>query len=221
MGCKSCLANDIEEIYDLSKINGLFRFYNKNGECYINSFLQIILHNKILLEIINSIDKNNDKMILINELLRLLNEAKTASIILDPNNVKNIMISINEAYTNNGEDISNLISDFINELSLELPKNDKYKILFPEDEIAKNALNKLIKRFYTNNYSEFTEIFYGNNMIEYTCKKGHLINVKFMAFITLDLSIYSFTSKEEISLKEIIDNKFQLKNIAKFVKKKY
>ena len=119
MGCKSCLANDIEEIYDLSKINGLFRFYNKNGECYINSFLQIILHNKILLEIINSIDKNNDKMILINELLRLLNEAKTASIILDPNNVKNIMISINEAYTNNGEDISNLIKSFFQKMKLQ------------------------------------------------------------------------------------------------------
>ena len=47
-------------------------------------------------------------------------------------------------------------------------------------------------------------------MIEYTCQKGHLINVKFNRFCILDLSIYSFINKEEISLEEIIENKFQL-----------
>jgi hypothetical protein len=69
------------------------------------------------------------------------------------------MISINDAYSNNGGDINVLISDYINDLSLELPKNEKYNIKFPEDEKTKNALNKLIKKFYSKKIQNLLKYF--------------------------------------------------------------
>lgn len=220
MGCNSCLTfiND-EQIYNLKFVKGLFRFVNTSGECYINSFLQIILHNELILKIINSIEENNN-LKLINELKNLLINSNDESIILDSNKIKNIMISVNDIYQNNGGDLNELICDFINELSLELPKKENYSINLPEDEITKNALIKLIKKFYSKKYSVITDIFYGNKMSEYSCKNGHVIDTKFSIFITIDLSIYSFINKNTIYIEEILEDNFGLKNFvnSKFCK---
>lgn len=216
MGCKSCLTSDIEEINYSKSINGLFRFYNKGGECYINSFLNILLHKDLFLNIINSLDMNYDNMKLITELIQLINNSKIEGMILDAKNIKDIMISINnEAYNGNGGNLKDLILDFVNEISSELPSKDKYHIILPEDQKINNALNKLIKKFYSKNNSVFTEIFYGNNMIESLCQKGHIIDVKFNVFITIDLSIYSFINKDKIYIEEIFNEQYKIKNANK------
>lgn len=212
MGCNNCLTNDTEEIYNFKRTNGLFRFINESGECYINSFLQILLHNTLFLNVINSIEIKNEKMQLINELLNIIKKSQNEDIFLNPTKIKDIMISLDDSYHNNGGDLNILISDFINELSTELPKSEKYSIKFPEDEITKNALNKLIKKFYSKKNSEFTKIFYGNTLIEYTCKNSHLINAKFMIFITINLSIYPFINKDIICVEEILENNFKIRN---------
>lgn len=219
MGCNSCLTSDNEEINYFKSINGLFRFYNKGGECYINSFLNILLHQELFLNVINSLDMNYDNMKLIAELIQLINNSKIEGIILDAKNIKDIMISINsEAYNSNGGNLKDLILDFVNEISSESPSKDKYHIILPEDQKINNALNKLIKKFYSKNNSVFTEIFYGNNILESSCQKGHIIDVKFNAFIIMDLSIYSFINKDKIYIEEILNEQYNIKNTKK---KKY
>ena len=221
MGCKSCIAFEEEiQTYNLKSQNGLFTFLNTSGECYINSFLQIILHNELILDIINSINEQMIKLKLINELKCLLIDSKSKSPVLDSRNIKNIMISINDIYKNNGGDLNELICDFINELVLEFPRKENYIINLPEDEITKNALKKLIKRFYSRKNSVFIDIFYGNKITEYICKNGHIIDAKFDVFITFDLSIFSFINKDKINVEEILEDNLKIKNtgISKYCK---
>jgi hypothetical protein len=200
-----------EEAINPYKVNGLFRFTNKNGECYINSFLQILLHNEIILDKINLIKDIDNKMILVKELKRLLNDIKKKKLLLDPINIKNVMISLNNIYNNSGADINDFISDFIRELSSELPKKEKFSFKLSENEIINNGLNKLIKKFYSKHYSILTEIFYGSYQLNCICDKGHLVDAKFMMFLTIDLSIYSCINKEKINVEEILKEKFTLK----------
>lgn len=211
MGCSICMTIEKEEAINPYKVNGLFGFTNKNGECYINSFLQILLHNEIILDKINLIKDIDNKMILVKELKRLLNDIKNKKLLLDPINIKNIMISLNNIYNNNGADINDFISDFIRELSSELPKKEKFSFKLSENEIINNGLNKLIKKFYSKHYSILTEIFYGSYQLNCICDKGHLVDVKFMMFLTIDLSIYSCINKEKINIEEILKEKFSLK----------
>ena len=210
MGCSICMTIENEEDFKYNQINGLFRFINKNGECYINSFLQILLHNKIILNKINLIKDTDNKMILVIELKRLLKEIENKQLLLDPINIKNIMISLDNIYNNNGADINDFISDFIRELSSELPKKN-YIVKLSDNEIINNGLNKLIKKFYSKRYSIFTDIFYGSYQLDCICDKGHLLDVKFMMFLTIDLSIHSFLNNEKINIEEILKEKFSIK----------
>jgi hypothetical protein len=214
MGCNICSA--IEDSLDFeTKYNakGLYRFMNKSGECCINSFLQIFLHNQLITDVINSInqkdinkDQNEGK--LINAINKLLNEIRNNVIILSPIEIKEAMICINEEYKNNSADANDFICDFISELINEIPKKEEFKINIPSNEIASQALIKLINRFYKKNNSIFIELFFGNSMIEYYCIKGHLLDIKFNTFITIDLGLYSFKDKKTIKIEELLDYSF-------------
>lgn len=46
------------------------------------------------------------------------------------------------------------------------------------------------------------------------CQKGHIKVVKFTAFITIVLSIYSFINKD-IYIEEILNEQYKIKNINK------
>ncbi len=218
MGCNICLTTD--ESLDLEKkyeFIGLYRFINKAGECYINSILQILFHNDLILKTFNSINKTHVNKEqnggnLIFAVQNLLIEIKNHESLLDPIGIKNAMILINEDYKNNSADANDFICDFINELTMEIPKKDKYTIDLPSEEIASLALKKLIKRFYNRNNSIFIDLFYGNSFIEYYCQKNnHLIDIKFNNFITIDLSIYSFIARNSVNIEEILDDNFSLK----------
>lgn len=221
MGCQICSTVDeefeIEKRYDK---RGLFRFFNKSGECYINSILQIFLHNELILNTLESIkqtdikiEQNEGKLIF--EIKKLIIDIKNNKDILDNSRIKDAMILINEGYKNNSADINDFICDLINELTEELPRKEQFKINLPKDETTCKALNKLINKFYLKNNSIFLDLFFGNTMIEYICNKGHLIDVKFMSFITLDFSLYSFANKKNIELNEILDYKFSIKQQEK------
>ena len=218
MGCKTCITT--EETLNLEKnyeFIGLYRFINKSGECYINSIIQILFHNDLILNTLNSIEQidinkeqNEGKLIL--AIQNLLIKIKNHESILDPIGIKNAMILINDDYKNNSADANDFICDFINELTMEIPKKEEYSINFPTEELAFLSLKKLIKRFYNKNNSIFIDLFYGNNLIEYYCQKNnHLIDVKFNNFITIDLSIFTFMERNSINIEEILDDNFSLK----------
>lgn len=214
MGCELCTTFEddlsLEKKYDNKS---LFRFVNESGECYINSFLQIFLHNKSITDIISKIDekdinKEQNKGKLINAINQLLDEIKNNVTILSPIKIKEAMICLNEDYKNNSGDINDFICDFINELIAEVPRKEEFIINFPNNEMASKALNKLINRFYKRNKSIFVELFCGNSLIEYYCKNNHLIDIKFNTFVTIDLSLYSFKDKKSVKIEEILYDKF-------------
>jgi len=214
MGCELCttVENDLclEKKYDNK---GLYRFENKNGECYINSFLQIFLHNKSIIDIISKIDekdinKEQNEGKLISSINQILEEIKNNEAILTSIKVKEAMICLNENYNNNSGDINDFICDFINELIAEVPRKEELVINLPNNEMALKALTKLINRFYKKKKSNFLELFCGNSLIEYYCKNNHLIDIKFNTFITIDLSLYSFKDKKTVEIEEILDDKF-------------
>lgn len=211
MGCDLC--STIEDSLDLENkylSKGLYRFINKSGECYINSFLQIFLHNQLITDIIttinqNDINKEQNEGKLINAINKLLSEIRNYVIILNPIEIKEAMICINEDYKSNNADLNDFICDFINELISEIPKKEEYIINIPNNEIASQALTKLINRFYKRNNSIFIELFFGNSLIEYYCIKDHLLDIKFNNFITIDLSLNSFKDKKVIKIEELLD----------------
>jgi hypothetical protein len=214
MGCEICTT--VESDLSLEKKfdnKGLYRFVNKSGECYINSFLQIFLHNKSIIDIISKIDekdinKEQNEGKLISAINQLFDEIKNNVAILTPIKIKEAMICLNENYNNNNGDINDFICDFINELIAELPRKEELTINLPNNEMASKALTKLINRFYKRNKSIFLELFCGNSLIEYYCKNNHLIDIKFNTFITIDLSLYSFKDKKSVKIEEILDDKF-------------
>lgn len=214
MGCEICTT--VESDLSLEKKfdnKGLYRFVNKSGECYINSFLQIFLHNKSIIDIISKIDekdinKEQNEGKLISAINQLFDEIKNNVPILTPIKIKEAMICLNENYNNNNGDINDFICDFINELIAELPRKEELTINLPNNEMASKALTKLINRFYKRNKSIFLELFCGNSLIEYYCKNNHLIDIKFNTFITIDLSLYSFKDKKSVKIEEILDEKF-------------
>lgn len=192
---------------------GLYRFVNESGECYINSFLQIFLNNKLISDILLRIDKKDinkeqNEGKLINAIIQLLEEIKNNITILSPIKIKEAMICLNEDYKNNSGDINDFICDFINELIAEVPRTEEFIINFPKNEIASKALSKLINRFYKRKKSIFVDLFCGNIFIEYYCKYNHLIDIKFNSFITIDLSLYSFKGKKSVKIEEILDDNF-------------
>lgn len=214
MGCELCSTIDSLDLgNEYNNSGGLFRFINKSGECYINSFLQIFLHNKLITDVIysinqNDINKEQNEGKLINAINKLLTEIQNNVMILNPIEIKDAMICINEEYKNNNADANDFICDFINELISEIPRKEEFKINIPNNEIASQALAKLINRFYKRNNSIFLELFFGNSIIEYYCIKDHLIDIKFNTFITIDLSLYSFKDKKTIKIEELLDNTF-------------
>ena len=214
MGCELCTTVEDELTLEKEYYNdGLYRFMNKSGECYINSFLQIFLHNQLIIDIISKIDEKDinreqNEGKLINAINRLLEEIKNNVTILSPMEIKEAMICLNEEYKKNSGDMNDFICDFINELIAEVPRKEEYVINFPNNEMASKALTKLMNRFYKRNKSIFIDLFCGNSLIEYYCKNSHLIDIKFNTFITIDLSLYSFKDKKSVKIEEILDDKF-------------
>lgn len=209
MGCG--IVNVKDE--DKDKIYGLFGFKNINGECFINSVLQIFTHlnifNSKINNYINKNDKNFKEKVLLAEYKNILTLINKKIKIISSLNIRKAMSIINEQYMNSNElDANDFITDFIIEMNEELSIERTNKLKIPENEIEQNAFKKLIKKYYKNE-SFIMDMFFGIKKIEKLCASNHIIDAQFENFILLELNIYPFIKKESINVKEILDLNFK------------
>lgn len=210
MGCGIC--NTIEK-----GSNGLFGFKNINGECFINSILQIFTHLNIFNEKINIyINKNHNnkensytKKFLLIEYKKILELINKQEKVISSINIKKAMSKINDQYNNlNSLDANDFITDFIIEMSNELPSPRNNKLKKPINKIEQNSFNKFIKKFYKNE-SFIMDMFFGIKKNEILCANNHIIKVQYENFILLELSIYPFREENLINLKDILKFNFK------------
>ena len=210
MGCGFCHIIEKET-------NGLFGFNNIDGECFINSTLQIFTHLNTLNEKINKyIDTNlnkeencyKEKFLLIEykKILELINKQEK---VINSINIKKAMSKINYLYNNsNSLDANDFITDFIIEMSNELPSPRNNKLKIPINKIEQNSFKKLIKKFYKNE-SFIMDMFFGIKKTEILCTNNHIINVQYDNFIILELSVYPFREERIINIKDILKFNFK------------
>jgi ubiquitin carboxyl-terminal hydrolase 8 len=171
------------------------------NNCYINASLQTFLHlNDFITDVrsINIKDNKKDNMKLTIEFKKLINQYinnENNFIVrnIDPIKIKKILSEINEKYKYNyQEDANEFITIFLNEMMKEVKGigiNDIEKIKIPDDDKSKIAFSKLEFKFFNENKSFLTNLFYGRFKKEIICPNNHIIKVSFEVYNMIQLPI--------------------------------
>ena len=176
------------------KIKGIYGFYNNKitNNCFMNSSLQNLLHCEDFTNRIHSIsDTNLYNKPLAKEIKNLMTQIYKGENELDPRKIKVILSEVEEKYKYNEQnDANEFITIFLNQLLKELngtSPNEYQTEKIPKTELELKAFYKLEDKFFLKNRSFLLNLFYGRLKREYTCKKGHIVSIKFNHFNTLIL----------------------------------
>ena len=178
-----------KKIFD-DKPSYIFGLKNLGNTCFMNSSLQCILNAEKLLNNIEKIkNSKNPNMKLTNEILIFLDKLKKGENLLNPEKIKEILSEVEEKYKFfEQNDANEFITIFLNQILKEMKGIGEYTIeKIPNDEIEKNAFEKLEKRFFLQNKSFLLNLFYGRLKREYICENGHTCLIKYTNYNTLIL----------------------------------
>lgn len=196
---------------------GLTGLANLGNTCYINSCMQILSHcklfNDVLDELTNKKLNNNNDSILLIEWKQLKDLMWKKNCTIAPNrfiksiqhvsSIKNLELFTGYAQNDLAEFLMFIIDSFNNSLKRKVDINI---IGIQKNETDKLAIEcyKMIKEYYSENYSELLDIFYGTHVsiIENIINNENLVN-KPEPFCLLDLSI---PNKDNITIYDCFDN---------------
>ena len=213
----------------------IYGFRNSGNNCYINSSLQLLTRiNEFKKGILSyednyEINKENDTkgklFVEIKEIINKIENSNDNNLILNPENLKYVMGSIDAKYYRNfQEDANEFISYFISGLFKETATKAKVrdvKKLEMDNELDQKAYDNFYRRYYLKKGNSFlTEIFYGILKTRNYCKKcGETITNKFNAYNMLDLPIYKLVKKNKNKTLELdqILNEYRSEKKIEFI----
>ena len=208
------LLNDFE--------NETIGFTNIGNSCYINSFLQLLLHCPNFLKKLKKIIKKNDDDCLINDLIKLSKDIKN-----DYNyivSIKNHMKVINPSYgTSNQGDSQIFGKDLINEIINYIKGYNSFYSDYEDKNIHdKKKKYEHFKNLYQQNECEIEKMFVINE-IKYKYKSKQSYDISFSSFLDIEIC-FPDNAQKDYSLKNLLDlkygsNIFKNEKICKIMKK--
>ncbi len=209
--------------FELTKNIG---FSNIGHTCYMNSFLQILLHVPSFLPKLKELYKNKiEKNTLIYNIIKLSEYPNDTKYLYD---IKKIMSKINEQYgtfTQYDTQIFaiDLIATMINEIKNEVSESESSsqqednKLNIDDKAIKMKKFNKFISDYEKLGEKTLIEEFF--SFIDYSIKsKNNFIDMNkiiYNSLLNIELSFPSNSAKNSFSLYELLDNKYHSNNINK------
>ena len=184
------------------KDKGLSGLANLGNTCYINSCLQALSHCYELNELLINMDKNK------------INKIPASILLIEWDKLKSLMWSQNCTIAPHGflkgtqhvarllnkdiftgfhqndihEFLLFLIDSFHNSIKRQVTMNIKGNIINKKDKLAYECY-KMIKKVYSNDYSEFLDLFYGIQVTRIISENNELLSANPEPFCVLSLSI--------------------------------
>ena len=183
------------------KDKGLTGLANLGNTCYINSSMQVLSHCYIFNELIDNVDfkkiNNEDESVLLIEWRNLRNLMWDKNCIISPNRFinyiqqvskyKNIELFSGFAQNDLPEFMVFIIDCFHNALKRKVEMNISGQVKNNKDILAKECF-AMIKKMYSETYSELLNIFYGIHVSQIISKdKTTILSAKPEPFILIDL----------------------------------
>ena len=215
--------------FECSKIG----FENIGHTCYMNSFLQILLHIPQFLKQLKNLENNNNKNI-IYYLIKLSEDPKNRNIL---KTIKNIMGQMNESYgkyiQNDSQEfgidlINEIISCAKNDISFNEESNESLieeNIISNINELKIGKFKNYLKRYYPKENEVFLENMFQFHELKMKMKNNNKIkSIDFETFINIDLIFPSDYKNDNFTLEILLNYKYfkqQLLNEDKNSNKKF
>ena len=190
-----------------SESNGKVGFRNLGNTCYMNAGLQCIAHCEALSTYFLSKKHKRDNINQSNELVEQYDEFieniwNSRSKVISPDSIRTAFVSIEDKFNDYSQhDSSEMMTDFLNNLSLQLNRNGaiKYNDLNNENKDALFEWNKMLNK----ENSIIKDLFYGLANNNFKCKNcSHELN-NYEEFLLLDLPIPDLPIKETVVKMEV------------------
>lgn len=209
--------------------NNIIGFSNIGNSCYMNSFLQILLHCPNFINEINILEREHTNMgeCLLKSIIELSKYPKETEYLYS---IKNFMKNISDYETSNQNDSQEFGKDLINQIIINIKKiknfrNDSESETENYSEVINNSEKKERYKHFLSKYQKdeiYLETIFVMNECEILFKNNIISNLIFNTSFDIELSFPTNKNKEylnEYSLKDLLEFKYNNNSTKKSIKK--